>query len=315
MSLVINVVTPEGIVLAADSRQSYTNRKGISRVGSDNAKKLFQINSRVALALTGLAFIEKDGILKNVGLVVEEFTRIKNIEEKTVEEIAKGIYKLFSENYNVENELKKIEKNVMKDLQMKSCKNIEIVRRIDTVEFSFIDPRGHKQKVIAKLEKINFVVAGYNKDGSYEVYLCYLPGDIQKKRESNVAGKEYGALWLGQTDLVARIILGFDPRIRNVKSIGDLSDKIGDENLQNELRNLEYSIQWGTMTLQDGIDFSDLMIKTTAAIQKFSDGILAEPGDMPGVGGDVDIAVLTKNKGFVWVNKKGIVYNGNKIEF
>ena len=43
MTLIINTTTPEGIVIASDSRQSYRNRKGISRVGSDTAKKLFKI--------------------------------------------------------------------------------------------------------------------------------------------------------------------------------------------------------------------------------------------------------------------------------
>ncbi len=70
------------------------------------------------------------------------------------------------------------------------------------------------------------------------------------------------------------------------------------------MRNLEYVIQWGTMTLQDAIDFCTLMIQTTSAIQRFSDGIAADPGDMPGVGGPVDVAVITPDKGFVWVNKK-----------
>jgi hypothetical protein len=41
MSLAINTTTPEGIVLAADSRQSYRNRKGMARIGSDNVSKLF----------------------------------------------------------------------------------------------------------------------------------------------------------------------------------------------------------------------------------------------------------------------------------
>ncbi len=43
MSLVINTTTPEGLVIAADSRQSYRNRKGISRIGSDTARKLFRL--------------------------------------------------------------------------------------------------------------------------------------------------------------------------------------------------------------------------------------------------------------------------------
>jgi hypothetical protein len=140
--------------------------------------------------------------------------------------------------------------------------------------------------------------------------LCYLPGDIKNIRHSGTPGKEFGATWLGQSDVVSRIILGFDPRIGNL----EFMKKNDPVTVMPQLRNLEYSIQWGTMTLQDGVDFSDLMIRTTAAIQRFSDGIAAEPGDIPGVGGEVDIAVITKKHGFKWINKKAVDYNGRKVE-
>jgi hypothetical protein len=74
-----------------------------------------------------------------------------------------------------------------------------------------------------------------------------------------------------------------------------------------QLRSLEYVIQWGTMTLQDAIDFCTLMIETTSAIQRFSDGIKANPGDLPGVGGPVEILTITPEEGFKWVRKKKIV--------
>ena len=58
------------------------------------------------------------------------------------------------------------------------------------------------------------------------------------------------------------------------------------------------------MTLQDGIDFSKLIINTTSAIQRFSDGVVGDPGDVPGVGGPVDIAIITKDDGFKWIRRK-----------
>jgi hypothetical protein len=58
------------------------------------------------------------------------------------------------------------------------------------------------------------------------------------------------------------------------------------------------------MTLQDAIDFATLMIQTTSAIQRFSDGINADPGDMPGVGGPINVAVITPDQGFVWGKRR-----------
>ena len=151
---------------------------------------------------------------------------------------------------------------------------------------------------------INFLVAGYNKDGSHEVYISYIPGQVEKKRDSKEKGKEYGASWIGQIDVVSRIVLGWDGRIGNIKFVSNAAKQYGQEEVNKQLRNLEYVIQWGTMTLQDAIDFCVLMIETTSAIQRFSDGVAADPGDMPGVGGAVDVAVISPDKGFVWINKK-----------
>jgi len=68
------------------------------------------------------------------------------------------------------------------------------------------------------------------------------------------------------------------------------------------------------MSLQDAIDFCVLMIQTTSAIQRFSDGIAADPGDMPGVGGAVDVVVITPDKGFVWINKKKLKAGDNEVD-
>ena len=164
------------------------------------------------------------------------------------------------------------------------------------------------------VDPINFIVAGYNKDRSHEVYICYIPGEIQRKRNSEEKGEEYGATWMGQHDLVARIVLGWDGRMFNLKLVQDAIKNSNKEEVIKQLRQLEYSIQWGTMTLQDAIDFCVLMIQTTSAIQRFSDGVIADPGDMPGVGGPVDVAVITPDKGFVWINKKRLKVGEKEID-
>ena len=314
MSLVINTSTPEGLVIAADSRQSYRNRKGISRIGSDTARKLFQVNTRIGVAITGLAYLNDNGVLKNSSSIIKEFIEENDVEELKVNEFAKQLYEKYKEKDDIEKELSALEQRVKNDLTNQGYKDINIKRTKIGIEFSFKTTREETKKGTANLEQINFLVAGFNKDNSHEVYICYLPGGIQKKRDSKTKNLEYGANWLGQTDLVNRIIKGFDPRIFNIKSINQLTNTISIEQLNSEFGYLEYSIQWGTMTLQDAVDFSDLMIKTTSAIQNYSDGIQGEPGDMPGVGGEVDIAVLTKKNGFTWLNKKGIKYKDNKID-
>jgi 20S proteasome alpha/beta subunit len=304
MSLAINTTTPEGIVFATDSRQSFRNRKGMARIGSDNASKLFQINSRVGVAVTGLAFLPEGGVMKNISKFIDEFRHEVDVEKLEVKEVADKLHYLFDKKYNYREQLKKLPEQIKADLQQQGCEVLEVKEEKNAVKFRFKDPQGQVKEGVGGVDMINLMVAGYNKDGNHEVYICYIPGEIQKKRDGKEKGKEYGASWIGQIDVVSRIVLGFDGRIGNLKFVNQIAQQGGREEIQKQLRSLEYVIQWGTMTIQDAIDFCTLMIQTTSAIQRFSDGVQGDPGDMPGVGGPVDVAVITPNKGFVWINKK-----------
>ncbi len=314
MSLAINATIPEGIVIAADSRQSFRNRKGMARIGSDNASKLFQINRRIGAAVTGLAFLPEGGVMKGISKFIDEFRREVEVEKLNVKEVAEKLHYLFDRKYNYEDQLKKIPAQVKLDLERQGCEILEIKEESNAVKIRFKDPAGQPREMVAGVDMINFMVAGFNKNGSHEVYSCYIPGGIKKERDSSEKGKEYGASWMGQIDVVSRIVLGFDGRIFNLPFASQAIGQSGQEEINRQLRGLEYVIQWGTMTLQDAIDFCALMIQTTSAIQRFSDGVQSDPGDMPGVGGPVDVAVITPNKGFVWVSKKRLKAGGAELD-
>lgn len=314
MSLAINTTTPEGIVFATDSRQSFRNRKGMARIGSDNASKLFQINDRVGVAVTGLAFLPEGGVMKNISKFIDEFKHEVEVQKLDVKEVAEKLHYLFDKKYNYKEQLKKLPDQIKSDLQKQGCEILEIKEEQNVVKFRFKDPNGQVKEGAGGVDMINLMVAGYNKDGNHEVYICYIPGEIQKKRDGKEKDKEYGASWIGQIDVVSRIVLGFDGRIGNLKFVNQTAQQVGQEEMQKQLRSLEYVIQWGTMTVQDAIDFCALMIQTTSAIQRFSDGVQGDPGDMPGVGGPVDVAVITPNKGFVWINKKKLSVGNAEVD-
>lgn len=314
MTLGISTTTSGGIVLATDSRQSYRNRKGISRIGSDNASKLFQLNKRIGVATAGLAFIIEDEVPKNISKFIEEFKRDKKVAELDVEEAAGNLHKFFNEKYKWQEALDKLPENIKRDLQNRGCEILEIKKDKYVVKFRFKNPQGNIQDGLAGVDMINLMVVGYNKDGTHHVYICYIPGETKMNRDSAKKGFEYGTDWIGQLDLVQRIILGVDERIKNIKFYQEAVQKYGEEEIKKQLTNLQYNIQFGTLTLQDAIDFCTLIIQTTSAIQRFSDGIVADPGDIPGVGGAVDVAVITPDRGFVWVSKKNLKFGDNEID-
>ena len=303
MSLAINTTTPEGIVLAADSRQSYRNQKGVSRIGSDSASKLFLINNRIGVATTGLAFLNENGVQKNISKFIEQFKREADVEMLSVKEVAEKLHYLFDKKLNWQEQLDKLPEQLKENFIKQGLEIIEIKKEKYNVKFKLKDKAGTMKEGTGAIDGLVLFVAGYNKDGSHEVYNVYVPGDNIKRRDSNQRGMEYGANWIGQTDVVSRIVKGWDPRILNTSFVNDAIKTKGQQEIENQLNSLEYAINWGAMPIQDAIDFSVLVIQTTSAIQRFSDGIQADPGDIPGVGGPIDVLVLTPG-GPKWIKQK-----------
>ncbi len=315
MSLGISVVIPEGIVLAADSRQTYRNQKGMVRIGSDSASKVFRIGSRMGLVISGLAFLPQQGIMKNVSDFIDEFRQTQPIDKMSVEDVANEISRYFDAIVPYRDQLKSIPASIKADLTRQGMELLDLKEEPTRIVFHFKNQQGQVQEAIAAPDGLQFILAGYNKNKSSEVYMIYIPGTVEQIRDSRKQGKEFGASWIGQTDVVTRIVLGFDPHLQSIPFVREASIKIGNDSIQQQLRNLEYGIQWGTMTMQDAVDFCQLAIDTTTAIQRFSDGVLMDPGGVTGVGGHVDIALMTFNKGFVWLSRKHLkTKDGNEID-
>jgi len=303
MSLAINTTTPEGIVLAADSRQSYRNQKGAARIGSDSATKLFLINDRIGVATTGLAFLPENGVLKNVSKFIEQFRREVEVGNLSVKDVADKLHYLFDKKTNWQEQLDRLPDQIKDKFAVQGLEVFDIKKERFNIRFKLKDKEGKIKDGVGGVDGVILFVAGYNKDGSHEVYNVYVPGEIVKRRDSNQRGLEYGANWIGQTDVVSRIVKGWDGRILNAPFVQEAIKQKNQEEIEKELNGLEYSINWGAMPLQDAIDFSVLVIQTTIAIQRFSDGIHADPGDIPGVGGPIDVLVLTPD-GPRWIKQK-----------
>lgn len=310
MSLCITITTPEGIIIAADSRQSYTNQKQMTRIGSDSAIKIFKLGKLAGVTVAGLAFIKEGENNKNISKFIEEFKSTENTDGLTIQEIAKRLKSFFEEKYQYGSQLEQNSKLVEQDLNRNGCQIVNIDRKKDHIKIKYNTPSGEEVNYLVQVPPLQFIVSGFdNKSEHHNVFIVSVPGELQLKRDSNKKGKEYGADWIGQSDVLSRIVLGFDSRIRILKMYQDAVHSSSEEEIIKQLRNLEYAIQWGTMTMQDAIDFSVLAIETTTAIKRFSDGIRGYPGDIPGVGGPIDVAVITPNEGFEWIAKKDLAVN------
>lgn len=317
------ITTPEGTVLAADSRQSYFNVLKMPRIGSDTATKIFPVNNHIAVTVAGPAFLidpeEKNGNPKSIGFFINNFINKKLAEGDTVKSIAEKLKDYLADIYRPDEEAKKLEAEMKSWLNQAHGKFVSIQKHPENdgiLVMDFVDQNGKTAKRIGQIMPISLIVTGYDafetKKPELNTYIVNIPGKTEHIRK-NGDQNQYGATWTGQTDVVQRVVLGRDQRIFNLDfiqtTLSVLGQEKGQQKVVQDLSLLEYNINWGTMTLFDGIDFAKLMIKTTTAIQKFSDGIRLMPGEIPGVGGPIDIALILptgKEKGFFWHQKKGL---------
>lgn len=151
-----------------------------------------------------------------------------------------------------------------------------------------------------------FVVGGYDPGAAYgKVFLFKIPHEPTPEPRHQ-GDNDFGMTWGGQLQVASRLIHGLDPELPNIlKQILKLDDtKINQ--LKNTLRkNLEYPIPYDILALQDCVDLAIFLIRTTMMAQQLAIGIR-------GVGGPIDVAIITRTKGLQHVQQKLI--RGEKAE-
>ena len=146
-------------------------------------------------------------------------------------------------------------------------------------------------------DNANFYVGGYDINEPYgRIYYFGIP-NLPTPVEH--IPNNFGMSWGGQTNVVSRIILGHDPQLLPI-----VSQHLGltpqqQQELNTVLGKLEYAIPYPTLALQDCIDLATYLIRATVSAQ----GLASE---LRGVGGDIDVATITRMGGFQWVQKKEI---------
>jgi hypothetical protein len=145
-----------------------------------------------------------------------------------------------------------------------------------------------------------FIVGGYNEDDPYgKIYLVGIPSSPEPK-EQNPGPRVFGMTWGGQLSIVNRIIQGCDPALLNVVKE---SAKLNDDQfkaLQERVRqDFQFPIPYQMLPLQDCIDLAICLIRSTIIFQDLA--VLQR-----GVGGPIDVAVITRPGRLQFVQKKEI---------
>jgi len=254
VTVVVGVAAPDGMILAAESRATYTDGTR-HRIASDFNQKVFSICDSIGVATYGQSGIGQRTI---AGLMDEFVSQLpeEDAEPRRADEMAAALGTFFDERYRAETP----------------------AEEVDQWEAVAAFPLG-------------FLVAGYDADGIGRIREVSIPGPVVGGAiaENEITTADKGVAWRGQTDVIRRLVYGFD---------GDLFASCGHElpdELHEPVGSLAYNVLF-PITMQDAVDFASFLIRTTIDMQRFSDGTLARPGDLPGCGGPIRVLAITRDR-------------------
>lgn len=283
VSMTLN--TPGGLVIAADSRETY-QANGITRISSEYAQKITQVGNGVAVTYAGNARLaDSAGNLLDINSLVLLFERKYGITEST---------KTYPE----------IVAHALDSFMYKLCiaNPLNFVLGQLTINIS-----GFTQKGTAYIYGVGFPPAIDNSKGQ----LTFKP-----RIDSSSA---FQSLVLGQGDVYCRLVKGYDPALETAEcfKLGTLAmfadsgkrvivDSTFKKNQVIDHRAVRYDVRYDLMTMQDAIDFCVFIVRATIEAQRFNQSTIQ------GVGGAIDIAVITPD-GFRWIQHKELC--GESVTF
>jgi hypothetical protein len=146
-----------------------------------------------------------------------------------------------------------------------------------------------------------FLVGGYDAGAAYgRVFELFIPSRPDPVERHSGAG-EFGLVWGGQREYADRLVQGFDSRVPQLaKDFLGLDDAKRDGLLGHLKNELQAPVPFAFLPLQDCVDLAIFLIRTTITMQHWIVGVR-------GVGGAIDVAVITEPEGFAEIQRKKII--------
>lgn len=273
MSLGIAFKGPEGIVLAADSRVTLTTKTQTEEGGAVEIIPSTFDNATKLLKINGQ---------KYVGTVTYGLGAMGETEPR----VAHSFIPEFEEH---------LEENFKKN----GVERLSIEKFSKELSDFFLNQWGKLMPETFSGPDMIFLVGGYDEGSPYgRVYMIKIPREPEPV-EQNV--DRFGVTWGGQLESTNRLIKGFDPKLPLIiKELLKL-DETQTERLSQHLEGkLSARIPYQFLPLQDCVNLSIFLIRTTMEMQTWMVGIR-------GVGGAIDVATITRTRGFQTVQRKEIV--------
>ncbi|MBI4506127.1 MAG: hypothetical protein HY691_11375 [Chloroflexi bacterium] len=147
---------------------------------------------------------------------------------------------------------------------------------------------------------LGFLVTGYSAgSGLAEEWLIEIDSGQCPAPRLLQAADATGVSWFGQRDVLHRLLMGYSERLPGVLDGMGVSQQDLDpvmNTIQTALR-ADQAVVQPPMPIQDAIDLAAFLAETTAQFTRFAAG----PNT---VGGEIEVAAITKHEGFKWVRRK-----------
>lgn len=268
MSLAIAIKGVDGIVLAADSRGTLTREANSS--SGVNSSTVYYDNAQKLLGLSDK---------KNVGFVTYGAPAIQNPATRLVH------------SFLPEFEASLGSAKTRRNLSVEDC-----AFKLG----QFFSAKWQEAQMPQDSSQMMFVIGGYDTGKpTGKVFEVNIPSQVRPVEHFSSDG-EYGIFWGGQADFASRLYTGCDNRLPFIlQEMFELTDQRRIETRNEIVKKLQADIPLGHLPLQNCVDLAILLLNTTVEMHKL---IVGERG----VGGPIDVATITPNEGFVFIQQKSI---------
>ena len=148
------------------------------------------------------------------------------------------------------------------------------------------------------------MMIGYDKAGLGKLLQFELPSNRTPQTMHDTINT--GLEWAGHTHVISRLLLGVNDSMREIPELQltPAQQKLYSRKIAGQ----EYYIPYQSLMLQDGIDLALSLVRITVEIERFAFGTNEAPGEVPGVGGAVDVLIVTPS-GVQWIKQKALSAN------
>jgi len=189
--------------------------------------------------------------------------------------------------------LPELEEELSKKNRMSVANFADYLNKFYQLQWETVMPKAYKGP------QMTFLVVGFNEKEPYgRIYEFKLPGGLKIIEHHSKPG-EFGITWGGQREIVDRLVQGYPSALPSAL-ISELKlNKDQQKTMYEILRQFSMRIPLQALPLQDCIDLAIFFIRSTISAQHLS-------MELRGCGGHIDVAIITRGKGFEDVQKKKI---------